>query len=177
MKKAIILTSILFAVIFITSNNSLAQETPVTNWSNPLSTSPNAGTGTHSNRRYLTDGQAQTVIQRRNYGARTLLVLSQSQADASGCRHEVWAWFSGMEGRNNDGQIVITHGPTREYRICPSTINAGQINQAEVNMEFSRKWIVQLSQNPTIVPNARAWINYYTQIINQNKAFVNQVMP
>lgn len=187
MKKTIVLTSILVAVIFMTSQNSFAQATPVSTWTNPLSGTPadysnprstgTAGTGVHSNRRYVTNDQANLIMQYKNFGSRYLLILSQSQPDASGCRQEVWAWFSGIEGQDNNGRMVITHGPTRQYTVCPNRTNASHVNQAEVNMEIYRRWIVELSQNPSRYQNPQAWINQYTQLINQNRAWVNQIMP
>ena len=180
-KKSIVAMFALLVVMLFAAENSFAQSGPcllnVGNCSPGTTNTGNQDTTPKVGRFLLSPELSNAVMQHLNYGSRYLLRLSTPYLDpnGSGCMVESRAWVAAVEG-NNGTQITVRVGNPRNVLLCNAP-TVEQINQAEVNIENARRWIVELSNNPTRYPNAQGWINQYTDYINKTRAVVNQSAP
>jgi len=192
-KKAIVSSFILLAVFLLAAENSFAQgpcllgvgvNCPQVN--NPQN-NVDAGGGT----RYFKAAEAEEMLRYLKYGARYLVVLQRYQDPSSNCIAEDRAWVS---------QIVATNASTVAFKVGSSfkvllcvggnALTAPQVNHLEGQTQTARNSIYQWQKyQESLAPylndaryqkeyqRATAWVNWYTQFINNAQAQVKQFAP
>ncbi len=181
-KKSIVVVFALLMVVFFAAENSNAQSGPcllgVGNCSPGTPNTGNQNVAPKVGRFLLSPALSTDAMQHLNYGSRYLLKVSTPYLDpnGSGCMVESRAWVAAVEG-NNGTQITVKVGTPQAVLLCNNALSVEQINQAEVNIENARRWIVELSNNPTKYANAQGWINQYTDYINKSRAVISQNAP
>jgi hypothetical protein len=179
--KAIVGIFVLMVTMFLAAENSFAQGNPcLLGVGNCPQGGGNQGGGNKGGRYVLSPELSADAMKFINYGSRYLLRLSTPYPDpnGSGCNVEIRAWVSAVEA-NDGNRISVKVGPSRNVLICPgrTTPTVEQVNQSEAWIQHSRNWIAELQTNPTRYPNSPGWINYYTQYIAQQRAYVAQGAP
>lgn len=195
MKKAIILTSILFAIIFITSQNSFAQPCLLGVGNCPTTTN-NVDPG--KRRVHITDSRAGEIYRAKQNNQRYLLTLQTYQENGFLCEER--AWVGGDIFAGDASQVVVTVGATK--KVCydpakpvwtPQQVNevekaidswSSAIYQWEKYAENCAVYINQHRTNPQAVSHgqselnrSRAWVKYYQDSIGNYRKVVNQVAP
>lgn len=178
MIKKVIFGSLILSVTFFAAENSFAQRMPCLLGVGDCPVS-DQGTGT----RYFNGAQAQEILKFINYGSRYLLVLSRYQDPNSNCVAEDRAWVSSITA--NDGNtIAVKVSPARKVLLCNGNLTAQQVNQAEAWIQYSRKMIYdwqvyqgKVTSDPAEYQRAAAWINYFTQYINNAQKQVATSAP
>jgi hypothetical protein len=194
MKKAIILTSILFAVIFITSQNSFAQPCLLGVGNCPTNNSVDPG----QRRVTITDARAGEIYRAKNNNQRYLLTLQSYQENGYICEER--AWVSGTTFGGNADQVVVSVGSSKKVCYDPAkpVWTSQQINEVEKYIDswtsaiyqwekYAENCVNYINQNRTSpqaisygqseLARAKAWVTYYQNGITNYRNAVNQVAP
>jgi hypothetical protein len=193
MKKAILLTTILFAVIFITAQNSFAQPCLLGVGNCPTTNTTDPG----KRRVTITDARAGEIYRAKANNQRYLLTLQTYQESGYLCEERAWV---GSDYSGNAGQVVVVVGNTKKVCYDPAkpVWTAQQVNEVEKGIdswtsaiyEWEKyatncvNYINQYRTNPQAVTygqnelaKARAWVTYYQTNITNYRQAVNQVAP
>ena len=197
MKKAILLTSILFAVILIASNKSFAQGSPcllgVGNC--PQDTSTNVDPG--KRRVHITDYRASEIYQAKQNNQRYLLTLQSYYENGLLCEERAWV---GGSFAGEQGQVVVEVGATKKvcYNPAQPTYSAQEVNKLERDIdsftnqvyqwekyaENCANYINQYRNNPQAVAYGQSELakaqnsaTYYRNSITNYRNAINQVAP
>jgi hypothetical protein len=199
MKKAILLTSILFAVLFSASQNSFAQQGPcLLGVGNCTQTNTNTNVDPGKRRVHITDHRAGEIYRAKQNNQRYLLTLQTYQENGFICEER--AWVGGDTFAGDSTQVIVSVGPTKKVCYDPAKPiwTAQQVNtveqyidtwsssiyQWEKYAENCVNYINQYRTNPpavnygqTELAKARAWVTYYQNAITSYRNAVNQVAP
>lgn len=201
MKKAILLTSILFAVIIVASQNSFAQSGPcllgVGNCSNTTSsTTSNVDPGKRTIN--VTDYRAAEIYYAKQNNQKYLITLQSYYENGLLCEERAWVGGNVFAGSPN--QVVVSVGATKKvcYNPAKPVYSSQEVNKLErdvdsfVNMAYQwekyaencANYINQYRNNPQAVAygqselnKAQQWQNYYRNSITNYRNAINQVTP
>ena len=187
-KKAIVSSFILLAVFLLASENSFAQAPCLLGvGDNCPQNNVDPGGGT----RYYSAADAAEMLRFINYGSRYLVVLQRYQDPSSNCIAEDRAWVSQIVA-TSASTVAFKVGPTRKVLLCNgnNVLTAQQVNNLEGQKQTARNAIYQWQKyQESLAPylndkryqqeyqRATAWVNWYTQFINNAQAQVVQVAP
>lgn len=203
MKNAIILTSIIFVVLFV-SQNTFAQGGPcllgVGNCSNTTtSTSTNNTTVDNGQRRvHITDARAREIYQAKQNNQRYLLTLQSYYENGLLCEERAWVGGSTFAGDYN--QVVVSVGKTKKvcYNPAKPTYSSQAVNALEKQIdsftnsyyqwykyaENMTNYINQNRNNPQAVTygrnelaKAQYSMTYFQNSITNFRTVINQVAP
>lgn len=201
MKKAILLTSILFAVIFITAQNSFAQNIcllGVGNCSNTTTSTTTTNVDPGKRTVHVTDSRAAEIYHANQNNQKYLITLQNYYENGLLCEER--AWVSGAVFAGNASQVVVTVGATKKVCYDPQkpTYSSQQVNQLErdvdnfVNLayqweKYAEKCAVYINQyrnNAQAVAHgqkelakAQYSMTYYRNSITNYRNVINQVAP
>lgn len=204
MKKAIILTSILFAVLF-TSENSFAQSgpcllgvgnCPTTNTSSTTTNNPTVDSG--QRRVHITDARAREIYLAKQNNQRYLLTLQSYYENGLLCEER--AWVGGNIFAGDHSQVVVSVGQTKKVCYDPAkpTYSSQEVNALERQIdsftnsyyqwhkyaENCANYINQYRNNPQAVAygqkelaKAQYSMTYFQNSITNFRNVINQVAP
>ncbi|MEK7723932.1 MAG: hypothetical protein AAB336_06260 [Acidobacteriota bacterium] len=201
MKKAILLTSILFAVIAIASTNSFAQQGPcllgVGNCSNTTqTTTTNVDPGKRTV--HVKDSRAAEIYHAKQNNQKYLMTLQSYYENGLLCEER--AWVSGAVFAGDASQVVVSVGATKKVCYDPQkpTYSSQEVNKLErdvdnfVNLAYQWEkyaekcalYINQYRNNAQAVAHgqkelakAQYSMTYYRNSITNYRNVINQVAP
>lgn len=200
MKKAILLTSILFAVIFTLSQNSFAQGPcllGVGNCQQQPQPQPPADGG--KRRVHVTDYRAAHIYQAKQNNQKYLLTLGKPYYE-NGLLCEDRAWVGGATFAGDTNQVIVEVGPAKKVCYNPSqpVWSSEQVNEFEKTVDtfttsyyqwhkYAENCAVYINQNrnnPQAVAygqselkKAQYSMTYYQNSITNYRNVINQVAP
>lgn len=200
MKKAIILTSILFAVIFITSQNSFAQGCiSLLGVNNCGQQTPNTNTNSNNGKRmvHVKDNRAGEIYRAKQNNQRYLLTVRTYAENGLMCEDRAWV---GGNSAIEQNQVVVEIGQIKKvcYNPTQPIYSSQEINALEQQIDsftnlyyqwekYAQNCTVYINQNrtnPQLVAygqseyaKSQQWMNHYRQSIINFRTAINKVAP
>jgi hypothetical protein len=200
MKKAIILTSILFVALFVANQKSFAQPCllGVGNCTNTTNTTTTSNVDPGKRRVHITDYRAGEIYNAKQNNQRYLLTLQSYYENGLLCEER--AWVGGDVFAGDASQVVVTVGATKKVCYDPAKpiYSPREVNKLERDIDnftnlyyqwhkYAEQCTIYINQYrnyPQAVANgqkelakAQYSMTYYQNSITNYRNAINQVAP